>query len=431
MDFEIKETRVEGGTLSLTVEVSPSAVEEAYSTVRKELSRYVRIPGFRKGKTPLNVLANHIGRERFQREIERELLPRYYYEAITESGHRPVSAVTYPEKTLVKGKPFVFTAEVAVAPEVKIGDYKGTKVTPPELEPVNDEAIQKRLDELRLRVATPEAKEGPAAEGDLVQGDIEGKLGDKAFPSLSRKQATLRIGDDAFFPGFDKNLVGLSAGDTKSFRVTAPDDVANPALQGKDVEFTVAVSSVRSVELPPVDEAFLERLGGRFKTVEELQGRIRTELEQEARKHVDEAYDLAIQDMLSELVEVDPPDSMVESRVEEKLHDFKEQFTNPYSFDDYLSEWNRTEEDVRAELREGAERVCKIEFALDEVAARESITATDEELAHRLRMLARVLRRSPMDVEEMIDSSGSRVLEKQKLTREKAFAWLKDRQAAS
>jgi FKBP-type peptidyl-prolyl cis-trans isomerase (trigger factor) len=133
--------------------------------------------------------------------------------------------------------------------------------------------------------------------------------------------------------------------------------------------------------------------------------------------------------MLLDLVEVDPPAAMLASRVEEKLHDFKEQFTNPYTFDDYLSEWNRTEEDVRAELREGAERICKIEFALDEVASRESITATDEELAHRLRLLARVLHRSPMDVEEMIDSSGSRVLEKQKLTREKAFGWLKSRQS--
>jgi trigger factor len=108
-------------------------------------------------------------------------------------------------------------------------------------------------------------------------------------------------------------------------------------------------------------------------------------------------------------------------------HDFRDQFKPPYSYDDYLSEWGRTEEDVKAELREGAVKTCRIEFALDEIAKREGISASDEEVAHRLRMLARMMRRSPMDIEEMVDSSGSRVLEKQKLTREKAFAWLKSR----
>ena len=427
MEFEVKESNVEDGTLTLAVEVSSQAVAEAYRNVRKELSRYVRIPGFRKGKTPLNVLANHIGKERFQREVERELLPQYYYRAIEETGHRPVSPVTYDEKTLGKNKPFFFKATVAVAPEVELGDYKSAEVEVKEPEEVTDEEVEKRLDELRLQASSPEEKEGAAEEGDLVQFDVVGKVDDQEFPSLSRQKVTVRVGDDGYFPGFDKELVGCKAGDSKDFSLPAPDDAANPKLANAEVNFHVEVLAVRSVVLPVIDEEFLSKLRGNIQSEDDLKSRIRVELEQDRRKSAEEANDMAIQDMLLGLVDAEPPAAMLDSRVEEKLYDFREQFKPPYSYDDYLSEWGRTEEDVKAELREGAVKTCQIEFALDEIAKREGITASDEEVAHRLRMLARMMRRSPMDIEEMVDSSGSRVLEKQKLTREKAFAWLKSR----
>lgn len=427
MEFEVKDKTVEDGTLSLAVEVSKPAVDEAYRKVRKELARYVRIPGFRKGKTPLSVLANHIGRERFDREIQRELLPRYYYEAIEESGLRPVSAVTYDELTLEKGAPFHFVAKVLVAPEVELGDYKAAEVEVPEVEEVSDEDVEKRLDELRLQASDPQDKDGPAAEGDIVRCDVVGKVGDKEFPSLSRKMVTLHIGDDGYFPGFDKQLVGLGKGEEKSFALPAPEEAANPELKDKDVDFTVTVTEVKSVELPVVDEEFLKKLRGGIQTADDLKDRIRMELEQDRRKAAEEAYDSALQEMLLGLVDAQPPEAMVSARVDERFEEFKSQFKAPYTFDDYLSEWNRSEEDIRAELREGAVKACQIEFALDEIAARESIKATDEEVAHRLRMLARMMRRSPMDIEDMVDSSGSRVLEKQKLTREKAFGWLKSR----
>ncbi len=168
-----------------------------------------------------------------------------------------------------------------------------------------------------------------------------------------------------------------------------------------------------------------------MKDADDLKARLKAELEQDRRKKAEEAYEGAIQELLLELVDVDPPASLVDARVEEKLYDFKQQFKPPFTYDDYLSEWNRTEEDVKSELREGAVKACQIEFALDEIAARESITASDEEVTHRLRMLARMLRRSPNDIQEMVDSSGSRVLEKQKLTREKTFGWLKSQQSES
>lgn len=427
MDFEVKESKVDDGSLTLKVEVSSQAVGEAFRNVRKELSRYVRIPGFRKGKTPLNVLVNHLGRERFEREVERELLPQYYYRAIEETGHRPVSPVVYEEKTLARGKPFTFVAKVAVAPEIALGDYQAAEIDVKDPEEVSDEDVEKRLDELRLQASSPQEKEGAAEEGDLVQFDVTGKVGDQDFPSLSRQKVTVRVGDDGYFPAFDKELVGLDVGAEKDFTLKAPEDAANPKLAGADVSFHVKVLAIRSVELPEIDEEFLGKLRGNIQTIDDLKARIRVELEQDRRKASEEANDMAIQDMLLGLVEAEPPAAIVDARVEEKFYDFRDQFKPPYTYDDYLSEWGRTEEDVKAELREGAVKTCQIEFALDEIAKREGITATDEEVAHRLRMLARMMRRSPMDIEEMVDSSGSRVLEKQKLTREKAFAWLRSR----
>lgn len=224
----------------------------------------------------------------------------------------------------------------------------------------------------------------------------------------------------------------MSKGESRSFELPAPDEVANPEIKDKQVHFSVEIQDIQSVELPEVDEEFLKKLGGgRFESEDDLRDRIRQELEHEAQKESDEKYDLALQEMILELVEVEPPAQMLAERVEEKFLEFKEQFRPPYSFDDYLSEWNRTEDQVKEELREGARKACQIEFALDEISVRESITASDEEVTHRLSMLARMLRRSPMDVAEMVDSSGSRVLEKQKLTREKTFGWLKARQAES
>jgi trigger factor len=431
VEFEVKEAKVENDQLLLSVEVASTAVEAAYRTVRKELSRYVRIPGFRKGKTPLKVLANHIGKDRFEREIERELLPSFYYQAIEKSGYHPVSAVAYVDKTLRKGKPFQFTAKVMVAPKVELGDYREATFEMPEVKEVSDEDVQKRLDDLRVRASEPVEKEGEAEQGDLVRLDIQGKVGDKVFPSLSQKSVTLRIGDDGYFPDFDMQLLGVKKGDSRSFDLPAPEEVANPEMKDKQITFSVEIQDVQSVELPEVDESFLDKLGGHFNDAEELKTRIRLELEHEAQKETEEAYESVLQDMILGLVEVEPPELMLDERVEEKFYEFKDQFKPPYSFDDYLSEWNRTEEDVKVELREGAKKACQIEFALDEIAARESISASEEEVQHRLKMLARMLRRSPMEVEEMIDSSGSRVLEKQKLTREKVFGWLKARQAES
>jgi trigger factor len=307
VEFEVKESKVEDGTLTLEVEVSTQAVAEAYRNVRKELSRYVRIPGFRKGKTPLNVLANHIGKERFQREVERELLPQYYYRAIEETGHRPVSPVTYDEKILSKNKPFVFKAKVAVAPEIELGDYKAAEVDAPEVEAVSDEDVDKRLDELRLQASSPEEKEGAAAEGDLVQFDVTGKVGDQEFPSLTREKVTVRVGDDGYFPGFDKELVGIGAGESKDFSLPAPEDAANPKLAGSEVAFHVEVQAVRSVTLPELDEEFLGKLRGNIQTADDLKARVRVELEQDRRKAAEEAHDLAVQDMLLGLVEARLP----------------------------------------------------------------------------------------------------------------------------
>lgn len=427
VDFEIKDSKIEDGVLTLAVEVGAEAVEEAFSKVRRELARYVRIPGFRKGKAPLSVLANHIGRDRFQHEVERELLPRYYYRALEEQGSRPVSAVTYEEKTLETGKPFTFVAKVNVAPEVELGDYSSTTVEAPAPAAVSDEDLDARVQDLRTRAASTKAKDGPAAEGDMVMMKVEGKVGDQEFRSLTRKNLTVRLGQDEFFPGFDAEIVGLGKGDDKNFSLPAPADTENENLTGKTCEFKVKVKSVKTVELPELDDDFFGKLAGGISSEEDLRGRLRAELERDAKKKADEAYDLALHEMLLELVDVNPPDSMVDQRVVERLAEFKEQFTGGYSFSDYLKEWNRSEEDVKDELREGAVKQIKVELALDEIARRQDLEASDEEVTERLRTIARLMRRSPMDVEEMVDSSGSRILKKQELTREKAFNWLRTR----
>lgn len=426
MGFEIKESKVEDGVLSLSVVVAKDDVDEAFRSVRRELSRYVRIPGFRKGKAPLSVIASHVGRERFAHEVERELLPRYYYEAIEACGQRPLSPVNYEDKTLEKGKPFEFVAKVTVAPEIELGDYKEAAVTVPEVDEVTDEQVEERVQHLLVRAATTKDKDGAAEMGDLVTVSTEGKVGDKSFKSFSRKAMSVRLGDDEVFPGFDEQVVGMSKGDQKTFSLDAPEDTDNQVLKDAKVDFDVTVRRVRAVELPELDEAFLSQLSGNVESADDLRGRLRRELENEARKKASEAYDEALQEMLLGCVTVTPPEALVDVRVTERLAEFKEQFKGDYRFSDYLNEWDRTEDDVKAELREAATKQLCIEFALDEIAVREEISATDEEVGERLKAIARLMRRSPHDVVEMVDSSGSRVLKKQELTREKAFAWLRE-----
>ncbi len=427
MDFEVKESRVENGVMTLSVEVTSDAVEEAYRSVRRELSRFVRIPGFRAGKAPLAVLANHVGRERLDREVERELLPRFYYEAVEQLGTRPVSPVRYEEKTLEKGKPFLFKAVVNVAPDVEIGDYHGLEIEHPEVAAVTDQAVEERLEDLRFRVARTKVKEGPAENGDLAVVQLQGKVGDQAFRSLSQKNLSLHLGKDGFFPGLDAVVVGMAKGDQKAVTLDPPADSENKNLAGKKVHFDLTLKSLKSVELPEIDAAFLEKLSGNIGSADELRTRIRGDLEREARRKAEEAFDEALQEAVLGLVSATPPAPLLEARLAERLGDFKGRFEEGYGFEDYLAEWGKTEEDVKGDLREGAEKSLRFELALDEIARREKLGASDDEVAERLRTLARMMRRSPIDVAEMVDSSGSRILEKQKITREKAFHWLRSK----
>lgn len=431
MEFEIKESKVEGGVLALTVEVAAEAVDHAFEKVRRELSSYVRIPGFRGGKAPLGVLANHVGKERFHREIQRELLPRYYYKAVETSGSRPVSPVKYEDLKLEKGEPFRFKAVVTVAPEAEIGDYKDAKLELPEPDPVTDGDVEDRVMQLRLRFAKSKAKDGGIEKGDVCGMAVEGKVKGQVFKSLSRKMVTVRVGDNEFFPAFDSHLVGLEKGAKKEFQVDAPPDTENPNLKGGKVDFSVEIKNVRGVDLPELDEAFLKHFGNEFKTVDELKARIRQELEHEAAQEADKKLDTVMQDFLAGLVKVEAPASLVDLRTTEKLAEFKEQFRGGYGYADYLQEWSRTEEDLKGQLRERAEKEIKIELALDEVAAKEGLTASDADVTAHLKEVAKAVRRSPLDVEEMVDASGSRILRKQDLARDKAFHWLKARYSQS
>ncbi|KDN85538.1 trigger factor [Kitasatospora cheerisanensis] len=368
----------------LTVEVPFEELKPSLDAAYKKINQQVTVPGFRKGKIPNRVIDQRFGRGAVLEEAVNDALPRFYTQAVDEGqidvlGQPDITDIAGVEN-LVDGGDLKFTAEVDVRPEVTLPDFAEIAVVVDPVE-VTDEDIEKSLQQLRERFSSVKDVERAAAEGDVVVIDLEAKVDGEVPEDGTATGVSYEIGSGRLLDGIDEAVVGLSAGESKTFTTT----LKGGTQVGKDSEVTVTVTTVQEKELPELDDEFAQ-LASEFDTLEELRGDSRKRLER--MKEFDQATQ-AQEKVLDELlsrVEMDYPEKLLADEIGTRKHNLEHHQLEPMglNLDTYLASQDKSREDFEKETEEQAKKGIKTQFVLDQIVKNEELGVNQEELTEHL-----------------------------------------------
>jgi trigger factor len=398
---ELPESRVR-----VQAEVPAEEVERRVQDAARELGRQMRIPGFRKGKVPPPVVIRRLGREAVLDEALRSSLGRWYADAIDGAGIVPVGEpeLDVPPELPDQGQPLEFSIEIGVRPEAKLGEYKGLEVG--RREPRADERlIDEELERLRDRLATLETVDRPAESGDFVVIDYVGTIDGEPFEGGEGRDQLLELGTGRLLPGFDEQLTGASAGDTRSIEVHFPDDYPGE-LGGTEATFEVTVSEVKAKQLPELDDEFASNAAG-FDTLAELRDDSAERLREADEAAVEREFEQAVMDAAVAEATIDVPTKLVHARAHELLDQTLQALGRQgISKDAYLRISGKDEEALAREAEPEAEAILKREAVLAGVVEAEGIEPTDEQLLEAIRPVAERDGRKPEKVLEQLRKRG-------------------------
>jgi trigger factor len=428
---------------NLVVEIPSTIVDAEIDKVARDYSKAARVPGFRPGKVPAKVVRQRF-RDQILHDVAHGLIPRAVDEALRERGVEPVDTPDIRDVVVEEGQPLKFTATFETVPPIEPGDYASITL-PQKRAQVEEAAVDEALAGLRERAARYEPVEGRGVEaGDSVVMDLERTATPKpesdeplvviageptpprapAEPQTDKHEAvTVEIGAAANPPGFDTELLGLNEGDQKAFDVQYPDDYTIPELAGTTVLYNVTVKAIRKRIVPELDDELAKDLG-EFENLETLRGRVRADLEHEAMHEAERETRGELLKQLASRVTFDVPASLLDREIDRRVEDFvrrlMDQQIDPMKV-------NINWEEFREKQREAASEAVRGALALDEVARREQIAATDEEINAEVERYAERSGRTPAAVRARLEKEGGIARLYSGLKREKALEFLLSR----
>src|SRR4051794_5143021 len=377
---ELGESRVR-----VEVEVPTDALERELSAAASAIGGELRVPGFRKGKVPPQVVIRQVGREAVLDEAVRRGLPGWYEQAVSEAG---IATVGGPKVDLSelpdKGAPLQFTIEVGIRPEAELGAWKGIEVGRREPEVSRDE-IQSEVDRLRESLASLETVERPAAKGDFVVIDFVGSVDGEPFEGGDARGYLLELGSGRLIEGFEDQLEGSSAGDEREVQVKFPDDYQAEHLAGKDAVFAVDVKEVKEKKLPELDDEFALEAGG-FDTLDELRGEIESRLRELEERTIEGEFREAVVDAVAAEAKLDVPHELVHAKAHEMWHRTARRLSSQgVQPETYLQMTGKTEEELVTEAEPDAEKALRRESVLAAIVAEQGFEVSDDEILDTLR----------------------------------------------
>ena len=377
-------TELGDSRVRVDVGIEPDAVEQRLERAAHQMAGEMRLPGFRKGKVPPQLVMQRVGRDAVLEQALRDSLPEWYERALLDTGIAPVGDPQLNVSSLPEaGEELAFSIEVAVRPKAKLGDYKGLEVG--KLEPeVPDEAVQAELDRLREGFASLNPVDRPAAEGDLVLIDYSGTADGEPFEGSEATDLMVELGTESLLPEFDAALAGASAGDEVTVEVGFPEDHRPETLAGKQAKFVVKVKEVREKELPELDDEFAAE-ASEFETLDELRGEIRGRIAAALETRAESEFQEAAVDAAADRAILDLPKELIHARA----HDMWERLERTLQArgidpQTYVQMQGKTREQLVTELESDAERALRREATLDAVADAEGIEVSDEEMLEAL-----------------------------------------------
>ena len=376
-------TRPEPGSkMVLEIEVPPDEVDRHFATAYRHVAERTKVPGFRPGKAPRNVIDRFVGRGSVLAEAIDHLVSDSYDKALDQTDVIPIDQpqVDIDPAALSEGQAITFTATVPVRPEVELGAYTDYpfRVEIPE---ITDDQVAQVIEELREQQATLRPIDGRGAEkGDIASVKFAGTIDGEPFDGGSADRLPLVIGEDRMIPGWEDNLVGLSIGETKGFDITFPDDYRVEELRGKEAHFEVELLDLREKILPDLTDDFATSVG-EVETVDELRAEIRDAMEKRAEAEGRHNFGDRIIDFATSNANVELPEVMVSNEIEIMRDELQTRLAQQrIGLEQYLQLSKQTPEELTAELREPATRRVKTLLVLSAIAEKEGVDASDEEI---------------------------------------------------
>lgn len=380
--------KLEHNMAKLTIEVSAEELEGAIQKSYLRQRGKVNIPGFRKGKVPRQVMEKMFGVEVFYEDAANTLIPDAYAKAYDEADIDIVSQPSIEVTQIEKGKPFIFTAEVAVRPEVKLGEYKGVEVDKFSNR-VTAKEIDAKLEEERNKNARTVNVEGrPVQKDDEVVLDFEGFVDGVAFDGGKGENYSLTIGSGTFIPGFEDQLVGVEAGKEVEVDVTFPEDYHEESLKGKPAVFKCTVHEIKAKELPELDDEFASEVS-EFDTLEELKADIKTKIKEQKNAEGKSAQQDQALDTIIAATEMDIPDAMVETEARQMVDSFGQRIQQQgLTMQQYMQFTGMDNEKMLEEMRPQALKRIQTRLVLEAIVAAENIVTSDERLDEEIAKMA-------------------------------------------
>lgn len=374
----------------LTFEIEPAKIKEGLDTAFNRVKKTLNVPGFRKGKVPRQIFNKMFGEESLYQDALNAVLPEAYANAVAESNIKPVAQPEIDVESMEKDSTWVLTAKVTVEPEVKLGQYKDLEVKAQSTE-VTEKEVDAEIKKLQEQQAELVLKEDqPAAEGDTVVIDFEGKVDGVAFDGGKGENYSLELGSNTFIPGFEDQLVGHKAGETVEVNVTFPEEYHAEDLKGKDAVFETTIHEVKTKELPELDDEFAKDVDEEVDTLVELKAKTRERLEAQKQNAAKEAIQEEVIDKAVENAEIgEIPGAMIEEDVHRQMDQYLAGLQQQgISADMYYKLTGSSEEDLHKQFESGAQKRVKTNLVLEAIVAAEDIKASEEEINAEIKELA-------------------------------------------
>ena len=387
--MSVKVKNLEKNMAKLTIEVSPEDFDKAVQKVYLKQKNQISIPGFRKGKVPRQIIEKMYGAQIFFEDAANETIEAEYPKAAEESGLRIVSRPVINVEQIEKGKPFIFTADVAVYPEIELGEYKGVEVPISNIE-VTDAEIEaelKREQEKNSRIITVDDR--PAQMGDTVVIDYKGTIDGVEFEGGSAENHSLELGSNQFIPGFEVQIVGMSADEEKDIEVTFPEDYHAEELKGKPAVFHCVLHRIETKELPELDDDFAQDVS-EFDTFEEYKESVKSKLLENKERSAKNVKRQAAVEKVADAAKLELPEILIRDHAERLTEDFAQRIQGQgIDFNQYMQIMGMTPEQMIQQNMMQAERDLKNSFTLEKVAELENIEVSDERVEQELEDMAK------------------------------------------
>ena len=374
----VKNIEKNGNQATIVVEIDKELMETGVQKAYLKARKNIQIPGFRKGKAPRVLIEKMYGAHVFYEDGLEEIFPEVYQKAVVEQDLKAIGRPSLTDMDISDEGIVTLTLTTDTYPEVTLGEYKGLEAEKAEAT-VTDEQVQAELDRMAQNVASTETVDGAAKMGDTANIDFEGFDNGVPFDGGKGENFDLKLGSNSFVPGFEEQVVGMSAGEEKDINITFPEDY-HKELAGKAVVFHVKCNKVTTTILPAQDDEFAKDVS-EFETLDELKADIRAKALENAQKQIDSAFEQAVVDKAAENTTVDMPNALIEAELDTQMERFAYQLQmSGYSVEQYAKMMGGDLNTMRNAFRPAAEKQAKVNVTLEKIIEVENITVTDEDV---------------------------------------------------